>query len=88
MVKYSVENCWRKIFCGKYSVETCWWKIFGRMGGDQLTGGVELTVGDELAGGDRLLTRPTEAAMPVCITRLLTWLTEAAMSVYVELQDQ
>ena len=36
---------------GKYSVENCWWKIFGRMGGDQLTGGVELTVGDELTGG-------------------------------------
>ena len=27
--------------------------------------GVDLTVGDELTGGARLLTRPTEAAMPV-----------------------
>ena len=48
--KYSVENCWWKIFGGKDSVETCWWKIFSRMGRDQLTGGVELTVGDELTG--------------------------------------
>ena len=36
------------------------------MGGAQLTGGVELTVGDKLTGGEtRLLTRPTQAAMPV-----------------------
>ena len=54
MVKYSVENCWRKIFCGKYSVETCLRKIFGRMGRDQLTGGCKLTErGPDFSKADR-----------------------------------
>ena len=51
------------------------------MGGDQLTGGVELTFGDQPFNNRQ---RPTEAAMPVYIIRLLTWPTEAAMPVYME----
>ena len=77
-----METCWWKSG-GKYSVETCLWKIFVRMGGDQLTGGVELTGGRVDLEGTILLRKPTEAAIPVFI-RLLTWPTEAAMSVCIE----
>ena len=41
--------------------------MFG-LGEDRLTDGVKLNVGDELTGkweGTRLLTRPTEAVMPL-----------------------
>ena len=49
---------------GKLLVKNILWKIFGRLGRDQLTGGDELTGRGQVDWGG-LLTRPTEAAMPV-----------------------
>ena len=63
-------------------METCWYKISGRIEGTSCRG----WVGRIDWEGTRLLTRPTEATMPIYITRHLTWPTEAAMPVYIKVK--